>query len=132
MASKADEFRKKAEEYRDLVESAHEAIRDREHGRGWLNTGWRWLQPKRLQRIGNSSPSLVTAAAGAKGRTAQMVRDEDPRAPYKVYEGDELRGTYATRAEARRRQQQLESEQANRPEPHRHVRIEDNSGDAAM
>jgi hypothetical protein len=31
-----------------------------------------------------------------------------------------------------RRQQQLESEQANRPEPHRHVRIEDNSGDAAM
>jgi hypothetical protein len=42
-----------------------------------------------------------------------MVGDEDPRAPYKVYEGDELRGTYATRAEARRRQQQLESEQAN-------------------
>ena len=57
-----------------------------------------------------------------------MVGDEDPRAPYKVYEGDELRGTYETRAEARRRQQQLESEQANRPEPHRHVRIEDNSG----
>ena len=61
-----------------------------------------------------------------------MVGDEDPRAPYKVYEGDELRGTYETRAEARRRQQQLESEQANRPEPHRHVRIEDNSGDAAL
>ena len=75
---------------------------------------------------------VVTAAARAKGRTAQMVGDEDPRAPYKVYEGDELRGTYETRAEARRRQQQLESEQANRPEPHRHVRIEDNSGDAAM
>ena len=27
--------------------------------------------------------------------------DDDPRAPYKVYEGDELKGTYATRAEAR-------------------------------
>jgi hypothetical protein len=75
---------------------------------------------------------VVTAAARAKGRTAQMVGDEDPRAPYKVYEGDELRGTYETRAEARRRQQQLESEQANRPEPHPHVRIEDNSGVAAM
>lgn len=29
-----------------------------------------------------------------------MVRDEDPRAPYKVYEGDKQRGTYKTRAEA--------------------------------
>jgi predicted alpha/beta superfamily hydrolase len=90
------------------------------------------MQPKRLQQIGNSSPSLVTAAARAKGRTAQMVGNEDPRAPYKVYEGEELRGSYETRAEARRRQQQLESEQANRLEPHRHVRIEDNSGDAAV
>jgi hypothetical protein len=31
--------------------------------------------------------------------------DDDPRAPYKVYEGEELKGTYATRAEARRAQQ---------------------------
>jgi hypothetical protein len=32
-----------------------------------------------------------------------MARDDDDlRAPYKVYEGDELKGTYATRAEARR------------------------------
>ena len=36
--------------------------------------------------------------------------DDDPRAPYKVYEGDELKGTYATRAEARRAQQRLESQ----------------------
>ena len=44
-----------------------------------------------------------------------MVGDEDdPRDPYKVYEDDKPRGTYKTRAEARRRQQQLESEQANR------------------
>jgi hypothetical protein len=35
-----------------------------------------------------------------------MVND-DPRAPYKVYEGEELKGTYATRAEARRAQQRL-------------------------
>ena len=38
-----------------------------------------------------------------------MAQDDDLRAPYKVYEGDELKGTYATRAEARRRQQQLVS-----------------------
>jgi hypothetical protein len=36
-----------------------------------------------------------------------MVKDDDPRAPYKVYEGEELKGTYATRAEARRAQQRL-------------------------
>ena len=36
--------------------------------------------------------------------------DDDPRAPYKVYEGDESKGTYPTRAEARRAQQRLESE----------------------
>jgi hypothetical protein len=37
-----------------------------------------------------------------------MARDEDdPRAPYKVYKGDECKGTYPTRAEARRAQQQL-------------------------
>jgi hypothetical protein len=36
-----------------------------------------------------------------------MVNDDDPRAPYKVYEGEELKGTYATRAEARRAQQRL-------------------------
>ena len=33
--------------------------------------------------------------------------DDDPRAPYKVHEGGELKGTYATRAEARRAQQRL-------------------------
>jgi hypothetical protein len=74
----------------------------------------------------------VRHASASQRENRPMVGDEDPRAPYKVYEGDELRGTYETRAEARRRQQQLESEQTNRPEPHRHVRIEDNSGVAAM
>ena len=39
-----------------------------------------------------------------------MTQDVDPHAPYKVYEGDRLLGTYATRAEARRKQQQLESQ----------------------
>jgi hypothetical protein len=62
-----------------------------------------------------------------------MVGDEDdPRAPYKVYEDDKPRGTYKTRAEARRRQQQLESEQANRPEPHPHFSIKDRHGRVAM
>ena len=46
--------------------------------------------------------------------------DDDPRAPYKVYEGEELRGTYATRAEARRAQQQLAES-----EPDRHFIIKD-------
>ena len=39
-----------------------------------------------------------------------MTINDDPRARYKVFEGDELKGTYATRAEARRRQQQLEGQ----------------------
>ena len=46
--------------------------------------------------------------------------DDDPRAPYKVYEGEELKGTYATRAEARRAQQRL-----NKSEPERHFIIRD-------
>jgi hypothetical protein len=58
--------------------------------------------------------------------------DDDPRAPYKVYEDDKPRGTYKTRAEARRRQQQLESEQANRPELHPHFSIKDRHGRVAM
>jgi hypothetical protein len=56
-----------------------------------------------------------------------MDENEDPRAPYKVYQGDELKGTYATRAEARRRQQQLESEH-----PNRHFSIKDRDGKVAM
>ena len=56
-----------------------------------------------------------------------MDENEDPRAPYKVYEGDELKGTYATRAEARRRQPQLESQHSNR-----HFIIKDRDGKVAM
>ncbi len=61
-----------------------------------------------------------------------MVGDEDPRAPYKVYEGDKQRGTYKTRAEARRRQQELEREESSRSEPHRHISIKDRHGRPAM
>src|ERR1700716_2627375 len=53
--------------------------------------------------------------------------DDDPRAPYKVYEGDELKGTYATRAEARRAQQRLESQAAG-SEPERTFIIMDSLG----
>jgi hypothetical protein len=35
------------------------------------------------------------------------MANDDPRAPYKVYEGEECKGTYPTRAEARRAQQRL-------------------------
>jgi hypothetical protein len=54
-----------------------------------------------------------------------MAQDDDPHAPYKVYEGDELKGTYATRAEARRAQQRLESQAAGAEPPCRFV-IKDN------
>ena len=53
------------------------------------------------------------------------VMDDDPRAPYKVYKGDELKGTYATRAEARRAQQRLESQAAG-SEPQGGFIIKDN------
>jgi hypothetical protein len=48
----------------------------------------------------------VQPLAGA----APMANDDDPPAPYKLYDGDERIGTYRTRAEARRAQQKLESE----------------------
>ena len=35
------------------------------------------------------------------------MANDDPRAPYKVYEGDKVKGSYPTRAEARRAQQRL-------------------------
>jgi hypothetical protein len=54
-----------------------------------------------------------------------MASDDDPHAPYKVYRGDELKGTYATRAEARRAQQRFESQAAG-SEPQRHFIIKDN------
>ena len=54
-----------------------------------------------------------------------MANDDDPNAPYRVYKGDELKGTYATRAEARRAQQRLESQAAG-SEPQRSFIIKDN------
>ena len=45
--------------------------------------------------------------------------------PTAVYEGDELKGTYATRAEARRAQQRFESQAAG-SEPQRSFIIKDN------
>jgi hypothetical protein len=48
----------------------------------------------------------VQPVAGA----APMANDDDPNAPYKLYDGDERIGTYLTRAEARRAKQKLEDE----------------------
>ena len=39
-----------------------------------------------------------------------MAGNIDPNAPYKLYDGDKSIGTYLSRAEARRKQQQLERE----------------------
>jgi hypothetical protein len=64
----------------------------------------------------------------SSGEMIMPIDQDDPRAPYQVYEGDELRGTYLTRAEARRKQQQQESEQANRNDPPRHCSIKDRNG----
>ena len=61
-------------------------------------------------------------------KIARRITMMTPRAPYKVYQGDELKGTYATRAEARRRQQQLESQQAAGSDPQRHFIIKDSLG----
>jgi hypothetical protein len=70
-----------------------------------------------VDRIGTSFPLWASG------------RDDSRRhAPYKVYKGDELKGTYATRAEARRRQQQLESQQAAGSDPQRHFIIKDSLG----
>jgi hypothetical protein len=60
-----------------------------------------------------------------------MATNDDPRAPYKVFEGDELRGTFFTRAEARRCLQQIESGQENRSEPRPPVRMLDRDGHVA-
>jgi hypothetical protein len=39
-----------------------------------------------------------------------MASTDDPHAPYKLYDGEVLIGTYWTRAEARRKQQHLEGQ----------------------
>ena len=65
-----------------------------------------------------------------------MARDRnssaDPRAPYKVFRGDQEKGTYDTRAEARRRQQQLESEQSGDVGRSGECWIQDSDGNVAM
>src|SRR3979409_1242232 len=71
-----------------------------------ISSAWRWRMSCRL-----ASPN--------------MASEDHPRAPYKVYEGDELKGTYATRAEARRAQQRLESQAAGLA-PQRNFIIRDN------
>ena len=65
-------------------------------------------------------------------RSVSMAQDDDPHAPYTVYEGDELKGTYATRAEARRAQQRLESQQTAGSQPQRHFIIKDILGCIVM
>jgi hypothetical protein len=54
-----------------------------------------------------------------------MASDDDPNAPYKLYDGDKLIRSYWTRAEARREQQKLEGEAGSKP---RQFTIEDRHG----
>ena len=75
----------------------------------------------------SNAADIVALRTAGHHLSTMMDENEDPRAPYKVYEGDELKGTYATRAEARRRQQQLESQHSNR-----HFIIKDRNGDIAV
>ena len=57
--------------------------------------------------------------------TRPMTKDDDPKAPYKLYDGEKRIGTYPTRAEARRAQQKLESEAGSEQ---RHFTIKDRLG----
>ena len=75
----------------------------------------------------NNAPGGLPSGTAGHYLSAMADENEDPRAPYKVYEGDELKGKYATRAEARRRQQQLQSEH-----PNRHFSMKDRDGKVAM
>ena len=54
-----------------------------------------------------------------------MAKDDDPNAPYKLYDGDKLIRSYRTRAEARRAQQKLENEPGSEQ---RQFTIKDKSG----
>ena len=65
--------------------------------------------------VGCCGQALAPSESGGVGvyfehGNATMAGNVDPNAPYKVYDGEKLIGTYATRAEARRKQQQLEKE----------------------
>jgi hypothetical protein len=54
-----------------------------------------------------------------------MAQNDDPKAPYRLYDGDKLIRSYRTRAEARRAQQKLESEASSEQ---RRLTIKDRQG----
>ena len=62
--------------------------------------------------IGSSISAKTSSASRWKTSCRRVILnmvsdDDDPRAPYKVYEGGELRGTYATRAEGHEHERRL-------------------------
>ena len=61
-------------------------------------------------RWGENQADRLRALAADLDGAAPMANDDDPNAPYKLYDGDKRIGIYRTRAEARRAQQKLESE----------------------
>jgi len=93
-----------------------EKLRDhnRQAGGTFLRVCYPLCRPRRLRAgdvAASPGPLIDQRGRGATSNTAtQMAGNNDPNAPYKLYEGDKSIGTYLTRAEARRAQQKLESE----------------------
>ena len=84
---------------------------------------WRWTSRSIGSSIQARSSSESRWRASCQLVSPSMAND-DPRAPYKVYEGDEVKGSYPTRAEARRAQQRLAE-----AEPQQNFIIRDVLGD---
>jgi hypothetical protein len=115
----ADKYRRRAQACLIAASSA-----STEEGRaGLIELAKTWLRLAQEQEQGSTNIDFVPLIAGKDRPVVQqqqqvqpvagaapMANDDDPPAPYKLYDGDERIGTYRTRAEARRAQQKLESE----------------------
>jgi hypothetical protein len=118
----------RAEEYRHLAQECMAAARSAstEEARSALFEAARsWFRLAEEQDNASANIDFVPLISGEERPVAQqqqqqqvqpatgtppIANDDDPNAPYTLYDGDELIGTYPTRAEARREQQKLESE----------------------
>ena len=90
-----------------------------------------YIVTSRVPEDGRSIGLSIQARSSSKSRwrascqlASPSMANDDPRAPYKVYEGDEVKGSYPTRAEARRAQQRLAE-----AEPQQNFIIRDVLGD---
>jgi hypothetical protein len=67
MASKADEFRKRAEEYRDLAEGATRPY-DREH---WRRMVEYWLEMAAAEEAVMDDPAIASCSSSRRAREDQ-------------------------------------------------------------